>query len=160
MARHFAGEDLICVVLGDNILEKSIAPFVRSFLRQGRGAKILLKKVPDPQRFGVPELNGDRVVRITEKPSRPASPYAVTGVYMYDRRVFDIIDTLSPSERGELEITDVNNRYIESNELTYNVIDGWWTDAGTIESLMRAANLVSEDAGAPARLEVEMLANS
>jgi glucose-1-phosphate thymidylyltransferase len=159
LARHFAGDDLISVVLGDNLLEKSIAPFVRSFLRQGRGAKILLKKVPDPQRFGVPELNGDRVVRIIEKPSRPASPYAVTGVYMYDSRVFDIIDTLSPSARGELEITDVNNRYIESNELTYNVIDGWWTDAGTIESLMRAANLVAAGAGDLAHVEVEMLAN-
>ena len=144
LARHFTGDDLVCVVLGDNILEESIEPFVDSFRQRGHGAKILLKEVPDPERFGVPELVGDKVIHISEKPSKAASKYAVTGVYMYDSRVFDIIKTLSPSSRGELEITDVNNKYIEWNELTYNIIEGWWTDAGTIDSLMRASNLIAE----------------
>ncbi|HEY5132134.1 MAG TPA: sugar phosphate nucleotidyltransferase, partial [Candidatus Krumholzibacteriaceae bacterium] len=114
------------------------------YLEQKSGAKILLKEVPDPERFGVPVLEGDRVVRIEEKPKRPASRYAVTGIYLFDGRVFEIIKTLKPSARGELEITDVNNAYIARQELTWDVLDGWWTDAGTFESLCRATNLVAE----------------
>lgn len=144
LAHYFADDDLLCVALGDNLIEKSIAAYVEKFKKQGRGAKILLKEVPDPQRFGVPRLEAGRVVQIEEKPAVPASKYAVTGIYMYDSRVFDIIRTLVPSARGELEITDVNNRYIEWGEMSYDILEGWWTDAGTIESLLRASNLVAE----------------
>ena len=117
------------------------------FRQQGKGAKILLKEVPDPERFGVPVLDGDRVVGVVEKPEIAPSPYAVTGIYMYDQRVFDIIRNLRPSQRGELEITDVNNQYIEWDEMTYEILEGWWTDAGTIESLLRAANLAAPNNG-------------
>lgn len=144
LARYFAGDERICVVLGDNIIEKNIVGAAESYKKQKSGAKVLLKEVPDPERFGVPVLEDDRVVRIEEKPKKPKSPYAVTGIYMYDRRVFDIIKTLKPSNRGELEITDVNNAYIETGELTWDVLDGWWTDAGTFESLVRATNLVAK----------------
>jgi glucose-1-phosphate thymidylyltransferase len=145
LAESYVDDDLLCVVLGDNIIEKSLRPYVERFQKQRRGAKILLKEVSDPQRFGVPELGPDgRVLKIEEKPEVPASAYAVTGFYMYDTRVFEIIRTLRPSGRGELEITDVNNRYIEWGEMTYDVLDGWWSDAGTIESLLRAGNLVAE----------------
>ena len=144
LAEYFASNESICVVLGDNIIEKNIAGAAESYRKQGRGAKILLKEVPDPDRFGVPVLDGDKVVRIEEKPKHPMSPYAVTGIYMYDNRVFDIIKTLKPSDRGELEITDVNNAYIETGELTWNILDGWWTDAGTFESLLRATELVAK----------------
>lgn len=144
LAERFADGAPICVVLGDNILEKSIAPFVKKFRHQGTGAKILLSEVTDPQRFGVPVLEDGRVVRIEEKPAEPKSQYAVIGVYMYDNRVFDIIKTLKPSGRGELEITDVNNAYIEAGDLSWDVIEGWWTDAGTFDSLLNASNLVAE----------------
>jgi glucose-1-phosphate thymidylyltransferase len=144
LAEHFADGGPICVVLGDNILQKSIAAFVRKFRHQGSGAKILLSEVHDPQRFGVPVFENDRVVKIEEKPADPKSQYAVIGVYMYDNRVFDIIKTLKPSHRGELEITDVNNAYIEAGDLSCDVIDGWWTDAGTFESLLKASNLIAE----------------
>ncbi|MGD1047832.1 MAG: sugar phosphate nucleotidyltransferase [Candidatus Krumholzibacteriaceae bacterium] len=144
LAEYWAGGDRVCVVLGDNIIEKNIAKAVESYRTQKSGAKILLKEVPDPERFGVPVLEGDRVVRIEEKPKRPASRYAVTGIYLYDGRVFEIIKALKPSARGELEITDVNNAYIARGELTWDVLDGWWTDAGTFESLCRATNLVAE----------------
>jgi glucose-1-phosphate thymidylyltransferase len=144
LAEEFADGEPICVILGDNILEKSIADYVKKFRHQGSGAKILLSQVPDPQRFGVPVFDGERIVRIEEKPREPKSSYAVTGVYMYDRRVFDIIKTLVPSQRNELEITDVNNAYIEWGDLTWDVLDGWWTDAGTFESLLKASNLVAE----------------
>jgi len=144
LAEYWAGGERICVVLGDNIIEKNIVSAVRGYERQERGAKILLKEVADPERFGVPVLTGDRVVRIDEKPKKPQSRYAVTGIYLFDARVFDIIKTLRPSQRGELEITDVNNAYIEAGELTWDVLDGWWTDAGTFESLRRATNLVAE----------------
>jgi len=117
---------------------------VRAYRHQGGGAKILLKKVADPQRFGVPELDGRKVLRIEEKPKVPKSEYAVVGVYMYDADVFRIIKTLKPSARGELEITEVNNAYIERGEMTWDELDGWWTDAGTFESLLRASNLVAE----------------
>ncbi len=143
LAEHFADGDKIVVVLGDNIIENNIRKAVGEFFAQGRGAKILLKQVPDPQRFGVAEVDGDRIVRIVEKPKQPKSNLAVIGIYMYDRQVFDIIRPLTPSARGELEITDVNNAYIEQGTMTFDVLDGWWTDAGTFESLHRASNLVA-----------------
>ena len=144
LTRHFAEDDSICVVLGDNIIENNIVDAVKAFEQQQQGAKILLKEVPDPQRFGVPELDGDRIVRIEEKPAHPKSNYAVIGIYLYDSKVYDIVETLKPSGRGELEITDVNNAYIERGQMTYAVLDGWWTDAGTFESLLRANNLVAQ----------------
>src|ERR671926_1055630 len=144
LCEDFADSEPVCVVLGDNVIERNIAAAVRAYREQGRGAKILLKKVPDPQRFGVPELDGRKVVRIEEKPANPPSPYAVIGVYMYDADVFEIIKRLKPSGRGELEITDVNNAYIERGEMTWDELEGWWTDAGTFESLLRASNLVAE----------------
>jgi len=144
LAEYFANREPICVVLGDNIIERNIAPIVRAFQEQGQGAKIVLKEVKDPQRFGVPVFERDRLVRIEEKPKEPKSPYAVTGIYCFDHQVFDIIRTLKPSTRGELEITDVNNAYIERGQMTWDVLDGWWTDAGTFESLMSAANLVTQ----------------
>ena len=142
LAEFFADGNPICVILGDNIVECPITPYVENFRRQGSGARILLKEVPDPQRFGVPEIRGDFIVRIDEKPEKPASKYAVTGIYMYDSEVFDIIKTLKPSARGELEITDVNNSYIERGKLQYDILEGWWTDAGTFDSLLHASNLV------------------
>jgi glucose-1-phosphate thymidylyltransferase len=144
LVEHFAADEPICVVLGDNIIEGNIRAAVHSFRHQGSGAKILLKKVTDPQRFGVPELQGRNVVRIEEKPDEPKSDYAVIGIYLYDAEVFEIIKTLKPSGRGELEITDVNNAYIERDEMTWDELDGWWTDAGTFESLLHASNLVAE----------------
>ena len=143
LAEHFADGEPVCVMLGDNIIEGNILAATKAFRQQQRGAKILLKEVKDPQRFGVPVLEGKRVVRIEEKPANPQSSYAVTGVYFYDASVFDIIKTLRPSGRGELEITDVNNAYIAAGTLTWDVLDGWWTDAGTIESLYLANQLVS-----------------
>ena len=144
LAEYFADGQPICVILGDNIIQRNIGRAVDAFRRQGRGAKILLKEVKDPQRFGVPVLDGQHVVRIEEKPSHPQSPYAVTGVYFYDAQVFDIIRTLKPSGRGELQVTDVNNAYITQGELTWDVLEGWWTDAGTIHSLLLANQLVAE----------------
>jgi glucose-1-phosphate thymidylyltransferase len=146
LAEHFVDQDRVVVVLGDNVMQGSIREAVEKFQTQERGAKIMLKKVPDPSRFGVPELDGDRVVRILEKPKDPPSEYAVIGVYMYDSQVFDIVRTLKPSDRGELEITDVNNAYIERGQMTYEILDGWWADAGTsFESLLRASNLVMKE---------------
>jgi glucose-1-phosphate thymidylyltransferase len=146
LAEFFADQNPICVILGDNIVEGSISRYVKNFEKQGTGARILLKEVTDPQRFGVPEIRGDQIIRIDEKPAHPASQYAVTGIYMYDADVFEIIKTLKPSGRGELEITDVNNCYIERRTMQYDILDGWWTDAGTFESLIRASNLVCENA--------------
>ncbi len=144
LCEDFADGEPICVVLGDNVIEGNICQVVREFGRQGGGAKILLKQVSDPQRFGVPELDGRRVVRIEEKPKEPKSDYAVVGIYLYDAEVFRIIRGLKPSERGELEITDVNNAYIARGEMTWDELEGWWTDAGTFESLLHAAKLVAE----------------
>jgi len=144
LTENFADGDKIVVVLGDNLIEKNIRRAVGDFFAQGPGAKILLKEVADPERFGVAEVRDGRIVNIEEKPAQPKSKLAVTGIYMYDRQVFDIIRTLEPSGRGEYEITDVNNAYIKQGTLTYDVLDGWWTDAGTIESLHRASNLVHE----------------
>jgi len=153
LVEHFAAGDPVCVVLGDNIIEGNIAAAVRSYRHQGGGAKIILKKVPDPDRFGVPELGGQRVLRIEEKPAAPKSEYAVIGIYMYDSEVYGIIRTLAPSGRGELEITDVNNAYIKRDEMTWEELDGWWTDAGTFESLLHASNLVAETGANKMNLE-------
>ncbi len=144
LAEHFAEGNKICVILGDNIIEGSIAPAVQAFQQQAHGAKILLKEVPDAERFGVAEIDGGRIVGIEEKPRRPKSNYAVTGIYMYDETVFDKTRTLKPSARGELEITDVNNAYIREGAMTFDYLEGWWTDAGTFDSLLRAANLVRD----------------
>jgi glucose-1-phosphate thymidylyltransferase len=144
LAEHFADGDKLCVILGDNLVEKSIRGAVEDFRKQERGAKILLKEVHDAERFGVAEIGGDRIVGIEEKPAKPKSNYAVTGFYMYDDTVFEKIRTLKPSGRGELEITDVNNAYIREGTLTFGFLEGWWTDAGTFESLLRASNLVAE----------------
>lgn len=144
LAKHFAQGEKIVVILGDNLIEKSIKKYVDEFIEQPEGAKILLKKVTDPQRFGVAEIKGGRIISIKEKPRKPRSDLAVTGIYMYDPKVFDIIRPLKPSKRGELEITDVNNEYIKLGEMTFDVLDGWWTDCGTFESLFRANKLVEE----------------
>jgi len=144
LAEHFAGEQPICVALGDNIIERNVIAACEKFRRQAVGAHIVLKEVPDPERFGVPVFEGDRIVRVEEKPKKPRSGYAVTGFYQYDATVFDRIRAVKPSGRGELEITDVNNLYLADGLMTYSILDGWWTDAGTFESLLRANNLVAQ----------------
>ncbi|MGI8640501.1 MAG: sugar phosphate nucleotidyltransferase [Pyrinomonadaceae bacterium] len=144
LVEHFADDSSVCVVLGDNIIEGNIRQAKEDYEKQASGAKILLKKVHDPNRFGVPELDGERVLQIEEKPENPKSGYAVIGIYFYDSTVFDVIKTLKPSGRGEMEITDVNNYYINRGAMTWNELDGWWTDAGTFESLLHATNLVAE----------------
>lgn len=144
LAEYFAGGEPICVILGDNIIENNICDAAEKFRLQREGAAILLKEVPDAQRFGVAELRGNRVVGIEEKPKAPKSNLAVIGIYFYDQTVFDKIRLLKPSGRGELEISDVNNFYIQEGKLTFEVLNGWWTDAGTFESLLRANNLVAE----------------
>lgn len=144
LAEHFADGEKICVMLGDNIIEGNIVEAAESFRRQPAGAKILLKAVPDAERFGVAEIDGNRIIGIEEKPAHPKSNHAVTGIYMYDESVFDKIKSLKPSGRGELEITDVNNLYIQEGTMTFAVLEGWWTDAGTIDSLRRATDLVAE----------------
>ena len=147
LAEDFADGEKICVVLGDNIIEGSIRHAAGDFFTQRSGAKLLLKQVPDPQRFGVARFEGEpgagRIVEILEKPKDPPSNYAVTGIYFYDGAVFEMCKSLKPSDRGELEITDVNNFYLQRGDLTYDLLDGWWTDAGTIESLYRASTLVA-----------------
>ena len=153
LVEHFASGEPVCVVLGDNIIQGNIRAAVESYRAQGQGAKILLKKVADPQRFGVPQLDGQRVLKIEEKPAEPKSEFAVIGIYMYDERVFEIIRVLKPSGRGELEITDVNNAYIERGEMTWDVLEGWWSDAGTFESLLHASNLVAETGANTLELE-------
>ncbi len=142
LTEHFSDGQKVVVILGDNILEKSIKKHVKDFESQEKGAKILLKEVPDPERFGVPVFEGKKIVSIEEKPKKPKSSYAVTGVYMYDDSVFKIVKTLKPSRRGELEISDVNNVYLQQGTMSYSILDGWWTDAGTFESLYRASQLV------------------
>lgn len=144
LAEHFADSEPVCVVLGDNIIENNIRHAIENFKNQEVGAKILLKEVPDAQRFGVADVRDGRVVGVEEKPRNPKSDYAVIGVYLYDATVFQKIRRLKPSGRGELEITDVNNFYVEEGTLTYEILEGWWTDAGTFESLLRANNMVAE----------------
>ncbi len=144
LAEPFARGEKVCVILGDNIIEGSIRPAKEKFEKQERGAMVLLKEVPDPERFGVPVFQGRRIIRIDEKPKEPSSPYAVIGIYFYDHMVFERIRTLRPSARREYEITDVNNSYLADGELASEVLDGWWTDAGTFDSLWRASSLVRE----------------
>jgi glucose-1-phosphate thymidylyltransferase len=146
LAEYFARGEKVCVILGDNIIEGSVRAARQKFEKQERGAKVLLKEVPDPERFGVPVLENGRIIRIEEKPKKPASQYAVIGIYFYDQTVFDRIRTLKPSGRQEYEITDVNNSYLAESQLTHEILEGWWTDAGTFESLWRASNLVREQA--------------
>ena len=145
LCEHFAAGERICVILGDNIIQDDITPFVKRFEDQDSGARLLLKQVEDPERFGVAELDGEQIVSIEEKPEKPKSSYAVTGIYMYDRRVFDFCRKLKPSKRNELEITDVNNAYIKAGDLHYDVLGGWWTDAGQFESLFHATQLVARE---------------
>lgn len=145
LAEEFADGGRICVILGDNIIENNIKQSVAAFKKQTSGARLLLKRVDDPQRFGVAELGEDKkIVQIIEKPQNPRSDLAVTGIYLYDFDVFGVCQALKPSGRGELEITDVNNHYLQRGDLTYDVLEGWWTDAGTFESLHRAGNLVAK----------------
>ena len=144
LAEHFADGQKVCVVLGDNIIEGSIAKAAECFRQQPSGAHILLKEVSDAERFGVAEVSGGLIAGIEEKPKHPKSNYAVTGIYMYDATVFDKIKTLVPSHRGELEITDVNNAYLREGNMTFSFLEGWWTDAGTFDSLLRATNLVAQ----------------
>ena len=144
LAEPFVEGEKICVILGDNIIENNIIASARAFEKQASGAHILLKQVPDPHRFGCPDLSDGRILRIEEKPKNPKSDYAVTGIYFYDATVFEKIGRTRPSARNELEITDVNNMYLEEGSLTHSILDGWWTDAGTFESLLKATNLVAE----------------
>ena len=145
LTENFVDEEKVVVMLGDNIIKDDISGAVAEFEEQPIGAKIFLKEVDDPERFGVAEVKSGKAINIEEKPKKPKSNYAVIGIYMYDNQVFDIVKNLKPSDRGELEITDVNNEYIERGSMTYSIIDGWWTDAGTFESLYRASKLVAED---------------
>lgn len=145
LTEDFADNEPIVLMLGDNIIEGHIEASVEAFRKQKTGARILLKEVDNPQSYGVPEIEGDRIVEIVEKPAHPKSSYAVIGIYMYDARVFNIIKTLKPSHRGELEITDVNNVYIRSGEMKFDLLEGWWADAGeSIEYLLKANNLVAK----------------
>jgi glucose-1-phosphate thymidylyltransferase len=153
LAECFAGNGPMCVILGDNIFEDGIRPFADAFREQRKGARLLLKSVHDPQRYGVAMVEGTRVVRIVEKPAEPPSDLAVVGVYFYDAEVFDIIRTLKPSRRGELEITDVNNQYLRAGTLHCDRLAGWWTDAGTFDSLSAASELVTGRARSPAEVE-------
>ncbi len=144
LCEHFADGEKVIVILGDNIIEDDLLPYVDKFRHQKTGARIFLKEVTDPERFGVPEIKNGKIVKIEEKPKNPKSCYAVTGIYMYDETVFDIAKTLKPSKRGELEISDVNNCYIKNSALEYDILNGYWTDAGTFESLFNASQLVRE----------------
>jgi glucose-1-phosphate thymidylyltransferase len=141
LAKEFVDDQRMAVILGDNIFEDNLAPFARAFLKQRSGARVLIKEVPDPQRFGVAEIKGGKIISIEEKPKKPRSNFVITGVYFYDHGVFDVIDGLKPSGRGELEISDVNRAYLAKGKLACDILRGWWTDAGTFESLKRAALL-------------------
>jgi glucose-1-phosphate thymidylyltransferase len=143
LAENFAGRERLCVILGDNIFQDPIGPYAKAFQEQASGARLILKQVHDPQRYGVAETEGSKVTRIVEKPKEPKSDLAVVGVYFYDAEVFQYIRTLKPSARGELEITDVNNHYLNAGSLHFDRLGGWWTDAGTFESLAAANELVS-----------------
>lgn len=145
LAENFACRDHLAVILGDNIFQVDLKQYAERFLAQENGARVLLKEVTDPQRFGVAEITDTRVVGIEEKPKNPKSNYAVTGIYFYDNTVFDVIKTLKPSARGELEVTDINNAYIAKGQLAYDILDGWWSDAGTFESLNRVNELVAKE---------------
>jgi glucose-1-phosphate thymidylyltransferase len=142
LAENFAQRQPVVVILGDNVFEDNLKNYADRFISQKTGARVLLKQVPTPQRFGVALLSDDKIIGIEEKPKKPKSDYAIIGIYFYDDSVFDVIRELKPSGRGELEITDVNNAYIAKNQLAYDILEGWWTDAGTFESLDRANELV------------------
>jgi glucose-1-phosphate thymidylyltransferase len=142
LAEDFADEGKIVVILGDNIFEDNIKQYVDNFEKQEKGARLFLKEIPDPERFGVAEIKDGKIIGIEEKPKEPKSNLAVAGLYMYDNQVFDIIKILKPSERGELEITDVNNFYIKQGTATYEILKGFWTDAGKFESLFRASEFI------------------
>jgi len=142
LAENFAGDDDVTVILGDNIFEDDISDYIKDFTEQGGGSKLILKEVHDPQRYGVAEIKGDKIINIEEKPSEPKTNYAVLGIYIYDNTVFDFIKKLKPSRRGELEITDVNNYYIKENKCSFSFCQGFWTDAGTFDSLSHASKLV------------------
>ena len=144
LAEDFADNGKVAVILGDNVFENNITQAVKDFKKQKLGAKLFLKKVPDPERFGVAHIKGKKIINIEEKPKKPKSNYAVTGLYMYDSQVFDVIKTLKPSRRGELEITDVNNFYVKQGTATFKTVKGFWSDAGTFDSLLRASNLVAK----------------
>jgi len=148
LAKDFSAGEPLMVLLGDNLFQDSLSDAIRHY-SQGQGAMIVLKEVDDPERFGVAILEDDRVIRVIEKPTPAPSSLAVTGCYFFDSRVFEIIEGLQPSSRGELEITDVNNKYIEWGEMRHQVLGGWWADAGTIDSLARASRLVREDCENP-----------
>ena len=145
LAENFAKEKPVVVILGDNVFEANLRDYADRFISQKTGARILLKQVPNPERFGVAQVSGDKIIAIEEKPEKPKSDYAIIGIYFYDASVFDIIRGLEPSARGELEITDVNNAYIAKGRLAYDILEGWWTDAGTFESLDRANDLVAKE---------------
>ncbi len=145
LAENFAQGKPLVVILGDNIFEANLKDYADRFISQKTGARVMLKQVPNPQRFGVAQVSGDRIIGIEEKPKKPKSDYAIIGIYFYDALVFDIIRELKPSARGELEITDVNNAYIAKSRLAYDMLEGWWTDAGTFESLDRANELVIKE---------------
>jgi len=145
LAENFANGQSIAVILGDNLFQKSLKDHARRFMEQKTGARLLLKQVADPERFGVAEIRDGKIIAIEEKPKKPKSNYAVTGIYFYDASVFEIIQTLKPSGRGELEITDVNNAYIHRGQMACDILDGWWTDAGTFDSLTRASEIVSRE---------------
>jgi glucose-1-phosphate thymidylyltransferase len=144
LAKHFADGHKLVVILGDNIFEDDLTPYIQSFENQKKGARLLLKEVSDPERFGVAKLENKKIVEIIEKPKAPVSPYAVVGLYMYDTQVFDLIRPLKPSKRGELEITDVNNAYLRQGMLEYDILNGFWSDAGTFDSLYRAGRLIAQ----------------
>jgi glucose-1-phosphate thymidylyltransferase len=153
LAEYFASGEPICVILGDNIIEENICEAVEKYKKQDHGAKILLKEVSDAQRFGVAEIRDGLVVNIEEKPAVAKSNYAVVGIYFYDATVFQKIRRLKPSGRGELEITDVNNFYVKEAAMTFEILKGWWTDAGTFESLLRANNLVAKTGANKMKIE-------
>ncbi|MCE5330289.1 NTP transferase domain-containing protein [bacterium] len=143
LAEHFAKDEKVFVILGDNIVEDNVKKHVDDFIRQPNGAKVFLKEVSDPKRFGVAAIKDGKIISIEEKPENPKSNLAVCGLYMYDNEVFNIAKNLKPSNRGELEITDVNNEYIGRGNMTYSILNGWWTDAGTFESLFKASCLIA-----------------
>jgi glucose-1-phosphate thymidylyltransferase len=147
LAHHFVGGDKVAVMLGDNFVQGSIGKAVEDFRKQPRGAKIFLKEVSNPRDFGVAVLDGNKVVNIIEKPEQPPTNFAVIGIYLYDGDVFDVCETLAPSDRGELEITDVNNEYIRRGTMTYEIIEGWWADCGSFEALLRSNILVAREQG-------------
>lgn len=145
LAENFGRGERVAVILGDNIFQANLKKYVDKYRQQTSGARILLKEVEKPQRFGVAEIAGNKIIGIEEKPEKPRTRYAVTGIYFYDAAVFDIINTLKPSARGELEVTDINNAYISKGQMEYDILEGWWSDAGTFESLRQVNELVIEE---------------